>query len=360
MSTLAIMRISLLSLTIVVSILSFGCHQDLGTPVSPGPKWRVFTKETTPLVSNTVNAVAVDAQDIVWFGTDGGASTLRNTVWNFYVDQLAYTSYNASIPTTEHAVNSIAFGTDGSTWFGLRGGGVRRFLPSSTNLMWTSYSAEDNPPSFTGNNIIQLVADNFGPNGSSEIWTASYPFGGASRYLPRNTLPLLGDWRILTTADGLPSNYITSLQVNFAQRTIWFGSGYGDLMSWDNGMQWVRTVLPNGYNGPVQCITFEGSNILWVGTVDGAFRRTVSWRFFTIADGLPSNTVHTIVVDPHGVKWIGTDGGLTRYDNYTMTTFNHTNSPLPDDHVNALALDLDARIWIGTNHGAAVYNPDGK
>jgi ligand-binding sensor domain-containing protein len=354
-----LLKYLLFLLIVAPLLLTNSCKQDLGTAVKPGPKWKTFTTATSPLLSDSVYAVGVDAQEVVWFGTDKGASTLRNTGWNSYVDELAFNLFGQTDTTVHHAVNSIAFGIDGSTWFGLAGGGVRRYLPTSSNAQWTSYTTNDNPPSIGTDNVIQLATDNFGPGGSSEVWVVS-SFGGAARFLPRTGQPGVGDWKIFTTSDGLPTVNCTSVQINFVQRTSWFGSGYGDLASYDNGLQWIQTRLPNGYTGAVQCLAFEKSGIVWAGTIDGADRRSVGWTTYTAADGLAANNVHAIAIDPKGIKWIGTDAGLTRFDNTTFSTFDHTNSPLPDDHVNSLAVDLDGRIWIGTNGGAAVYDPNGK
>jgi len=38
------------------------------------------------------------------------------------------------------------------------------------------------------------------------------------------------------------------------------------------------------------------------------------WTSFTTADGLLHNTVHAIVIDADGAKWIATDGGISYLD----------------------------------------------
>jgi len=68
----------------------------------------------------------------------------------------------------------------------------------------------------------------------------------------------------------------------------------------------------------------------------------------TSENGLPSNVTNSIVQDPRGFIWIGTENGLCRYDGYNMTLFNK-ESPhkLPSNKVSALLLDGET-IWVGT------------
>ena len=347
----------LTGLLLPVFIFACGCNKDNGTGVPQGPKWRTFTTANSPLINNHVNAVAVDASEAIWFGTNGGASTLHGSAWNSFVSELAYTTYGEG-GGIEHVVNSIAVGSDGSTWFALNGGGLRRYLPTATTTQWRSYTSSDNPTPFYSDLVSQIASDNFATGGNTEIWVIGLL--GVSKYTPRTTDPQNGDWTIYSTDDGLPTDWITSTQVNFHSRTIWFGSYYGDLTSYDNNRHWSTQKIPYANVGQVQCIAFDGYNNLWAGIADGAYRVGSGPTLFTTADGLPSNNVHAIISDLQNFKWIGTDGGLTEYNNSSFTTFNHSNSPLPSDTVLALALDLDNKVWIGTTGGAAVYDPSGK
>ncbi len=340
---------------LIMGLAFTGCNKNFGDLPPPGPKWRVFTKESTPIVDNVVNAVAIDAQGIVWFGTNHGASSLQSTVWASYIAPLAFLTSGQGGADTSYAVQSITTSVDGSTWFGLAGGGIRRYLPNSAGHVWTSYSSNDLPDGPSGDNIWQMATDQYTQTGVNEIWFI--PFGGGvSVFTPDAANPLTGVWKQYGYPGALPSNYIYSVQVNYSRRLIYFGSNLGDLASFD-GLLWSYDHV---YNGEIKCISFEGANGIWLGTVDGVFtKRNGAWVKLTTADGLPSNNIHDITVDVQGVKWIASDGGFTRFDNSTWTTFTHTNSPLLTDTVNALAIGRDGKIWMGTSQGAAVYDPYG-
>ena len=45
------------------------------------------------------------------------------------------------------------------------------------------------------------------------------------------------------------------------------------------------------------------------------------WTNFTTEDGLASNRLTSVIQDREGNIWFGTDGGSTRFDEHTWTTF---------------------------------------
>jgi diguanylate cyclase (GGDEF)-like protein len=79
----------------------------------------------------------------------------------------------------------------------------------------------------------------------------------------------------------------------------------------------------------------------------------------TVADGLPHSTTTSIVQDSRGLIWIGTFGGLVRYDGYRMQVFGqepgaNAGAVLPDAYVRTLAALPDGGLLIGTNTGGLV------
>jgi len=69
---------------------------------------------------------------------------------------------------------------------------------------------------------------------------------------------------------------------------------------------------------------------------------------FGAADGLPSNTVYDIAQDADGSLWLGTRGGLCRFDGVSFRTWKTYG------RVSALTLDRENRLWVGTPHGLSV------
>jgi len=54
-----------------------------------------------------------------------------------------------------------------------------------------------------------------------------------------------------------------------------------------------------------------------------------SMQHFTDENGLPQNSVKSIVPDGNGFIWLATEGGLVRYDGKTFFTFSKKNSDIP-------------------------------
>jgi ligand-binding sensor domain-containing protein/tetratricopeptide (TPR) repeat protein len=70
------------------------------------------------------------------------------------------------------------------------------------------------------------------------------------------------------------------------------------------------------------------------------------WSYFDRAAGLAENTVQAIVPDGAGGLWIGTRGGLSRFDGARWRTLT-TADGLPDNDVHSLAPDGPDRLWVG-------------
>lgn len=80
----------------------------------------------------------------------------------------------------------------------------------------------------------------------------------------------------------------------------------------------------------------------------------VSFTHITSEDGLPQQAVFTILQDRHGFMWFGMMGGLSKYDGYRFTVYQHD----PDDAnslstgiVQAFLEDRDGILWIGHDGG---------
>jgi len=77
--------------------------------------------------------------------------------------------------------------------------------------------------------------------------------------------------------------------------------------------------------------------------------------------GLPNNTVLAIAQDRSGYLWLGTAGGLVRFDGVNFTVFNSNNTAeFHDNIVNNLFVDRQGALWIGTLHGNLLTLEQGK
>jgi len=72
-------------------------------------------------------------------------------------------------------------------------------------------------------------------------------------------------------------------------------------------------------------------------------------RHYGSADGLPQNSVNAIVQSQAGYLWLGTYGGLTRFDGTRFTLFRSLAQQGPSsDRILSLLEDAQQHLWIGT------------
>lgn len=73
---------------------------------------------------------------------------------------------------------------------------------------------------------------------------------------------------------------------------------------------------------------------------------------WTTEQGLPQNSVNAIIQSHDGYLWLGTFGGLARFDGIKFTTYNSGNTPgLKSNRILSLFEARDGTIWIGTQSG---------
>ena len=76
----------------------------------------------------------------------------------------------------------------------------------------------------------------------------------------------------------------------------------------------------------------------------------------SVDEGLPHTDVSSIVQDGDGYIWIGTYSGLCRYDGYSLSSWDMSNSILRSSRIRSLLLD-GKLLYIGTeNGGLTIYD----
>ncbi len=91
-----------------------------------------------------------------------------------------------------------------------------------------------------------------------------------------------------------------------------------------------------------------------------AFGINLRFKHYMVEDGLSSNTVRCVLQDKKGFIWIGTEGGLNRFDGLTFRNFLNIagdTTSLGNNYVYTLLEDAKSNLWIGTDHGVSIFNP---
>ncbi len=83
-------------------------------------------------------------------------------------------------------------------------------------------------------------------------------------------------------------------------------------------------------------------------------------RVWQTKDGLPQQTVQAVAQTQDGFLWIGTTGGLLRFDGSRFVTFDRWNTPaFQENSVFSLFTSKDGTLWIGTEGGGLIRLRDG-
>lgn len=77
-------------------------------------------------------------------------------------------------------------------------------------------------------------------------------------------------------------------------------------------------------------------------------------RIWNMQDGLPESVVRALAQTPDGYLWIGTTGGLVRFDGVAFVVFNRENTPALKDNSIFTLLPSSGGLWIGTEGGGLV------
>jgi ligand-binding sensor domain-containing protein len=78
-------------------------------------------------------------------------------------------------------------------------------------------------------------------------------------------------------------------------------------------------------------------------------------RFWEAADGLPDQTAQAFAQNQEGSLWIGTKGGLLRYDGARFVAYGREVAPEALERgVNCLLAARDGSLWIGTEGGGVI------
>lgn len=79
---------------------------------------------------------------------------------------------------------------------------------------------------------------------------------------------------------------------------------------------------------------------------------------YSLADGLPDNTINTIAQDKFGYIWLGTPNGLARFDgkNFTEFSASSTLGSLPSNEILSIQSADSSSLFVATRYGLSIVD----
>ncbi|HKK39542.1 MAG TPA: two-component regulator propeller domain-containing protein [Cryomorphaceae bacterium] len=156
------------------------------------------------------------------------------------------------------------------------------------------------------------------------------------------------DFTSISTADGLPDNYVRSLAFDQTDR-LWIGTRSGivllnpsetSLTSSDSTLSKLSvSQIEMAADGKMVVTTF-GNGIFFV---EGE-----SIRNFTTKNGLSTNFIRSFEELPSGQYWFASKVGLAKFEDEGFDTYDETNG-LSYANIKSLGQDREGNLWIGTD-----------
>jgi diguanylate cyclase (GGDEF)-like protein len=292
---------------------------EAGTGASaPGKLVRYTTKQGLP--GDDGVAVFPDAEGNLWAGTLSGVAELRPSLFGRFGEPEGL---------SENLVWSVLQARDGTIWVGTDNKGLDHILKDGAVH---DYTVHDGLPP---DSVSSLMEDADG-----SLWTGSDH--GELSHIERGRITVYRD-----PASG--GQRLTSIQRD-PSGGLWVGWNHtGGLAHFDHG-RFRPLPMPDAVNG----IAVENARSLWVATDRGGLSHFVHGvrTAYTKRDGLPTDEIWSVYVDPQGVVWAGTGGfGLIRLAHGRVTTFTPRQG-LFNATAGAIVEDDHGYLWISCDKGA--------
>ncbi|MBL7139212.1 MAG: hypothetical protein ISS17_10615 [Bacteroidales bacterium] len=239
-------------------------------------------------------------------------------------------------------VSAILVDSDSSFWIGLQGGGLIRV----NNDVFSEISVTDGLPS---NYVTSLQRDS-----EDDLWIGT-----------QEGLCRLRDGKVeqVFKENGLSNDFILSLYFD-SQATLWIGT-HGGLNRFEKGI--IQTVsdsiLPR--DADIHCIAEDRSGNIWFGANgDGLFRitrNTSKMEKISDTEGLPSNLIRSLLIDMESNIWVGLQGnfGLCQLQQPVVETYT-TEEGLSGDNIMAILQVGKSGAWVGNATGGLDLFMDGR
>lgn len=363
------------------------------------------------LIDNRVRSILIDREENVWIGTASGLQVRRA---NAAKDSEFETASGRNNELRGEEIRTLFQAHDGRIWIGFSKGGAAIYTPQTGAVQRVSLDAYGT--NSLGDNVVDIITQ-ISPN---EVWLSRYGFGiyvvdaqdgrvhshihndpavsGSLAFdqigallLDRSGILWLGSW-----GDGLQKYSANQEAIRMLRHSpnnphSLSRANVRSLLETRDGKIYVGTDgngidiidrkrgLIGGYrsdaNRPettvataILALAETADDTLWAGTRQSGLQALKkgqsNWKTYSSKHGLPSNQIRSMYASKRGDLWVGTTLGMALWNKKEKSPdkqFSAFSSDLGvpmNSYVTAFAEQGDGVLWIGSESGLWVYQPN--
>jgi len=314
------------------------------------------------LNSNNINTIFQDDAGIIWIGSDDRGINLFNPAHT----QFDYYRYN---PLHDNSLTATTIG---------------KMSGDEQGNLWAITNQDLNYIDFDKGQVTHYLADDFFAETGSAINTVLNDAHG-NVWLGQRSGNILrldietGDLEMIefhppSPVDinrPAPPTQVTAIAED-SQGNIWVAVIRDGLYKIDARQQIVAYNIPNQNDGPtehvlaaaqINAITTGNDDNVWVGYENGELSRLDSdsglFTHYHKGDrGNPGGKANAMLVSENGRLWIATNEGLTLFDPETETFTRFTEKDgLSSSFITAVLQEDNGMLWLSTAKGLVEWNP---
>ncbi|HYO22296.1 MAG TPA: two-component regulator propeller domain-containing protein [Flavisolibacter sp.] len=309
------------------------------------------------LSHNKVNCIIQDKRGFIWLGTDDGLNRYDGKNFVHFRHRLNDTS-----SISGNIITDLLEDKEGRLWIATADGGLSRYdhrLPPQQQFKQYKHLPGD-PSSIPVNTVNALLEDRQG-----YLWLAT-----SGRHVLRFN-------KQTAKFDDLTKSGKTALDLCQDKKgLIWVGRQGGGIlkinpvsfaMTEDERYRDLYADLPHV---TVTALYKDRADNIWFGSWDKTLYRhneiTYQEEMFQTSGkySFQNDEILSFAEDGEGRVWMGgKEKGLHVYDKQTGRFYNFKHDPsregtIADNRINCIFTDKNGRIWLGTNRGLCINQPD--
>jgi len=302
-----------------------------------------------------INYIYLDDNEILWAGSYCGGINFADTKGKCFYRYTNSSDVQSYI--IDNYTRAICEDNDGNLWIGTYKNGITRINRKDNTCTYYTHAERGN--SLIDNSIRKLYCDSHG-----DIWIGTK--GGIDRF---DTKRNIFHHYATNLSKSIPHNWVFAI-VEDNTGNIWIGT-FGGIAKYSKENDSFYAYNPKGTlnHQSVRALHIDKNNNIWVCTEGGGItflKRENSSIFkekllpthikFSNTD-LNVNRVYALTEDENGIIWVGTSGGLVRFNPVDQThKIFSINEGILSNAVVAVLSDLNGHIWYSHKRGLSRFD----